>query len=139
LKRAVGRARLFAEGELGLHDAVDDLQDGAMRNGLVAALDQDRVQWMMAEAIGAVRMKPTAWDLEDLAEMFVPLAIDLDNIVRRHTHGVPASTLAALRYLVRVGDPARLRSWIAAHPQRNELRKLVGRHDVEDRDAPQAL
>jgi hypothetical protein len=62
--RCWARARLFSECELDLHDAVDALQE-AVSTGLVAAIGQDAVQAMMAEAFGAVRAKPTAWDLGD--------------------------------------------------------------------------
>jgi hypothetical protein len=49
------RATLYAAGELGLPEAVDFLQEWAVKNGLVDAVGQDSVQTMMADAFMAVR------------------------------------------------------------------------------------
>jgi hypothetical protein len=97
--RCWARARLFAEGELDLHDAVDKLQHDAVRDGLVAAVGQDAVQGMMGEAFGAARMKPTAWDLGEAFE--------------DHRGVLNASTLAELNDLVWRNDPAQFRKWMA--------------------------
>ena len=53
--RAWARARLWQVGELSLHDAVDELQAAAERDGLVDKLGQDGVQHILAEAFGRVR------------------------------------------------------------------------------------
>ena len=53
--RAEARAALWQCGELTLHEAIDQLQADAVRNGLVAELGQDAVQRLMAEAFAAVR------------------------------------------------------------------------------------
>jgi hypothetical protein len=53
--RCRARARLFAAGEIDLHTAVDELQDSAVASGLVAAIGQDEVQRIMAEAFAKVR------------------------------------------------------------------------------------
>jgi hypothetical protein len=97
--RCWARARLFAEGEIELHDAVDELQNCAMRDGLVAAVGQDRIQGLMSEAFGAVRAKPTAWDLGE--------AFD------DHRGVLDASTLAELDRLVRWDDPVQFQKWMA--------------------------
>jgi hypothetical protein len=47
------RARLWAEGELSLHEAVDVLQELAERAGLVALIGQDAVQAILAAEFGA--------------------------------------------------------------------------------------
>jgi hypothetical protein len=52
--RCWARARLYAEGEIGPHDAADKLQGDAVRDGLVAAIGQDAVQAIMANAFGPV-------------------------------------------------------------------------------------
>jgi hypothetical protein len=44
------RATLCLAGELGLPEAVDFLQEWAVKNGLVAAVGQDAVQQQMADA-----------------------------------------------------------------------------------------
>lgn len=51
--RCWARARLFAAGELSLHEAVDVLQDLAVRSGLVTLIGQDAVQAIMAAEFGA--------------------------------------------------------------------------------------
>lgn|SRR5262245_14560764 len=53
--RAEARAMLWRAGELDLHDAVDELQAAAVRDGLVAELGQDRVQDIMVAAFAPVR------------------------------------------------------------------------------------
>jgi hypothetical protein len=53
--RAWARARLWAAGELDLHDAVDELQAGAERDGLIDRIGQDAVQAIMATAFAPFR------------------------------------------------------------------------------------
>jgi hypothetical protein len=52
--RASARALLWHCGELDLHEAVDVLQQDAVRDGLVAEIGQDRVQEVMADAFHRV-------------------------------------------------------------------------------------
>ncbi len=52
--RAWARAKLYAEGLLDLHTAVDVLQDAAERDGLVDELGQDKIQSILAREFGAV-------------------------------------------------------------------------------------
>jgi hypothetical protein len=54
IARAEARALLFAAGEFDLHTAVDVLQADAERDGIVAAIGQDEVQRIIAEAFAAV-------------------------------------------------------------------------------------
>jgi hypothetical protein len=54
IARAEARAMLYAAGEFDLHTAVDVLQADAERDGLVAAIGQDEVQRIIAEAFSAV-------------------------------------------------------------------------------------
>jgi hypothetical protein len=51
------RATLCLAGELGLLEAVDFLQEWAVKNGLVSAMGQDAVQQQMADAFYAVRQE----------------------------------------------------------------------------------
>ena len=53
--RAEARALLWAAGEVDLLVAVDKLQADAERDGLVAAVGQDEVQRIIAEAIALAR------------------------------------------------------------------------------------
>ena len=50
IERAEARAYLWSIGELTLHDAVDQLQADAVRDGLVKQIGQDAVQQIMADA-----------------------------------------------------------------------------------------
>jgi hypothetical protein len=53
--RCWSRAQLYELGELDLHDAVDVLQHFAEETGLVAAIGQDEVQKIMADAFKPIR------------------------------------------------------------------------------------
>ena len=55
IARAEARALLWQAGEFDLHQAVDELQAAAERDGLVTLLGQDEVQRLMAEAFRKVR------------------------------------------------------------------------------------
>jgi hypothetical protein len=96
--RCWARARLVREGELHLHDAIDKLQSDAERDGLVAALGQDRVPEMMGAAFAMVGML-TAWDL---GEAYAD-----------HRGVLDAVTLAELDALIEQNDPQQFRNWIA--------------------------
>ena len=52
--RCWARARLYAEGELELHEAVDVLQVAAVANGLVRDIGQDAVQAILTAAFAKV-------------------------------------------------------------------------------------
>jgi hypothetical protein len=53
--RAEARALLWQAGEFDLHQAVDELQTAAERDGLVDRLGQDEIQRIIAEAFVHVR------------------------------------------------------------------------------------
>jgi hypothetical protein len=53
--RCEARARLWANGDLDLHQAVDVLQAAAVTTGLVAAIGQDAAQKIMSKAFGRSR------------------------------------------------------------------------------------
>jgi hypothetical protein len=53
--RCWARARLFAAGELGLHQAVDALQADAISSGLVHQIGQDVAQSIMAREFARAR------------------------------------------------------------------------------------
>jgi hypothetical protein len=56
--RAWARAKLWQAGEFDLHEAVDELQRAAERDGLVDELGQDRVQEIIAKAFEVVIEAP---------------------------------------------------------------------------------
>lgn len=104
--RCEARALLWQAEEFDLPDAVDALQAAAIASGLIAELGQDEVQRLMATAFHAVRGdRPKSGDK-------VP-AGNIGADFRRSL--VPASTIMAAEYLVREGDVARLRAWLAKH------------------------
>jgi hypothetical protein len=53
--RCWARATLWESCEFDLHEAVDELQAAADRDGLAALICQDEVQRIMAAAFGGVR------------------------------------------------------------------------------------
>jgi hypothetical protein len=103
--RAACRAMQWATGLISLHDAVDDLQAQAERDGFVAAIGQDEVQRIMAttfaeardnEAIRKIahiagvprKVARAAYELkmaghEDLCEQVRLGQIDLDEALQR--------------------------------------------------------
>jgi hypothetical protein len=99
------RARLYSEGEIGLHDAVDELQEDAVRNGLVAALGQDRVQWMMSDAFGAVRKRTN--------ELATASAWELGEAYDDHRSVLDPSTVEEFELLIEQDDPPRFGKWMA--------------------------
>jgi hypothetical protein len=64
--RAEARAILWAVGEIDLHEAADKLLADAERDGLVAAIGQDAVQQILADAFAPYRddlVEPAAADI----------------------------------------------------------------------------
>jgi hypothetical protein len=57
-ERCEARAVLCANGYLDLQTAVDELQESAVRQGLVKTHGQDEIQWILSEAFGR-------WSLRD--------------------------------------------------------------------------
>jgi hypothetical protein len=110
--RCWARARLFSEGELDLHDAVDLLQQSAVDIGLVAAIGQDVIQTMMADAFGAIEC---------------PLEIEPYEPQPTLAPRLATSTINAFKYLIRLNDPVRLRTWLARKlpSERESLRELL--------------
>jgi hypothetical protein len=102
--RCEARAELWQAGEFDLHEAVDELQAAAVRDGLVAKLGQDEVQAVMSAAFGAVR--------DDLVLTTVVKTSDEEAPARGV---VAASTIMAAEYLVRKGDVERFRTWLDRH------------------------
>jgi hypothetical protein len=104
-EQCAARALLFANRVLSLHEAVDELQASAERNGLIGRIGQDAVQAIMAAAFSAVQ--PATVD-----------PVDVDQTA--------ASTISAFWYVVGLADPDRLRVWLADHPADvATLRKLL--------------
>jgi hypothetical protein len=116
--RAEARAHLHAAGELDLHRAVDVLQDAAERTGLVTSLGQDGVQALMTNAFRAIQLAPDS---------------DAPSSPPNEPHGTAVSTLMAAEFLVRLGDPERLRVWLAGHSadERAAIRQHLERKQVK--------
>jgi hypothetical protein len=116
--RAFARAKLWAEGYLDFHDAVDRLTYDACN--LAAEIGQDAVQLIIAEAFGRER--------ERLEEPKLPMP-ELRREQRQPEH-LAASTIAAIRYLLRYGDIESLTRFTAAHgePERSFIVEYVAKH-----------
>jgi hypothetical protein len=97
--RCWARARLYRDGEIDLHDAVDQLQAAAVDYGLVERIGQDAVQQIVASAFAGVRYFPGP-------------GIEPEPVTVR---GVARSTLVAAAYVVSQGDPTRLERWLDEH------------------------
>lgn len=61
IARVEAKATLWVAGEISLHDAVDELWHEAMRDGLVAELGPDEVQWILSDAFAPER-DDLPWD-----------------------------------------------------------------------------
>ena len=119
--RAEARASLVAAGEMSLHEAVDGLQEAAVDTGLVDQLGQDAVQEVMSEAFGrALAQTHTMTEVGAAAPTFTPEPIEERPPRRRE---LAASTIDALRYVIRQRDPKQLRAFLARRP-RDELRAM---------------
>lgn len=59
--RAWARAELYAACVYDLHEAVDDLQEDAERDGLIDQLGQDAVQAILAGAFHGIRAAYPSW------------------------------------------------------------------------------
>jgi acyl-CoA reductase-like NAD-dependent aldehyde dehydrogenase len=102
--RCWARARLFAEGELDLHDAVDKLQADADRDGFSAAIGQDAVQAMMGDAFGAVR--------ERTNELATASAWEFGEAYADHRGVLDPATVDEFDRLIERDDPVPFRKWM---------------------------
>jgi len=116
IARAEARALLWQAGEFSLHDAVDELQTAALRDGLVAELGQDAVQRLMVEAFAPLR--------DDLA--FPEEGAESTEDDGAAVGDVSIATLWAAEYLVQQGDAERFRRWLDQHS--TEQRMMIRRH-----------
>jgi hypothetical protein len=96
--RCEARALLFANGELPLHDAVDQLQNTAVGHGLIDLIGQDAVQAIMGAAFAVVRLPEPEPDE-----------------VMASGYRTPKSTIDAFWFVVGLNDPGRLKAWLRQH------------------------
>lgn len=142
--RSQARAHLVAAGAMDLQTAVDGLQEAAERTDLVWLIGQDAVQSVMSSAFQTlcpptppasevcptIRQTspepargpvPTPAPCPLVRTHGVPSASQLQAeygariAQRRARYGPAVSTLRAARFLLRLGDPKRLRAWLAEH------------------------
>jgi hypothetical protein len=107
--RCEARAHLYATGDLDLHDAVDVLQEGAVKLGLVERIGQDAVQAIMAAAFNPVRDDLVSNE-DKVADTEPPPAFR-----------VARSTLDAAIWLTKYcndNPEQRFRAWLAEHSAR---------------------
>jgi hypothetical protein len=121
IARAEARAILWGAGEISLHNAVDELWADAVRDGLVARHGPDEMQRLLADAFAPQR--------DDLPrdDDVVP---DLAGYEPPPRAQVPAATLDAAEYLLRLGDLPQFQKWFDAHSpaQRAEILKHLEAH-----------
>ena len=107
--RCQAKALLWQAGEIDLHDAIDELQGAAVRDGLVAELGQDEVQRPMADAFTA---NPSLFDVE-LSSAFIDeiervcYEVNAQAAGERHNRAA-ASTVEALMLALRSRGAAAL-------------------------------
>jgi hypothetical protein len=109
--RCQARAHLCIEGEMELHEAIDELQDYAVASGLLDQLGQDAIQRMLAEAFTTVPRL-------DEAVKLIREITDFIETMPRTRSSVPTSTIQAARYLMKQGDPGALDAWLAQRSAR---------------------
>jgi hypothetical protein len=135
------RALLFINGELSLHDAVDELQAYAEDFGLVDRIGQDEAQRIMSEAFAMAEAAPD--ELNEASEQEIMLRTA--NLVRqwelddprdawRHTgehppraiesaptaaqpYRTPESVIQGFWHVVRLDDAERLARWLDQRPR----------------------
>jgi hypothetical protein len=114
--RCHSRAKLWHDGEIDLHSAVDELQHSAEASGLIDPIGQDAVQGLMVEAFAPLRddipraekKKPPADDEYDgLSSTFAKLCREADEKQRRK---LPDPRLERLRRLM-ADDISLERAW----------------------------
>jgi hypothetical protein len=114
IERAGARAYLWSIGEYELHEAVDQLEADARRDGLNRRIGIDGLQRILADAFEPYREQTTVDTLPEIAtdELMSQLA---------------ASTIEAFAYLLTLSNPDRLRTWLARRrpDERTALRKLL--------------
>jgi hypothetical protein len=114
--RCQSRAKLWHDGEIDLHSAVDELQHAAEASRLIDAIGQDAVQGLMVEAFAplhddlprAKKKKPPAdGEYDGLSSTFAKLCREADEKQRRK---LPDPRLERLRRLMD-GDVSIERAW----------------------------
>jgi hypothetical protein len=117
-------ASRYAIGRIDLIEAVDTLQDFAFTRGLVEEIGQDEVQRILTATVAPMLGKEPSDEYEGLSSTFARACLAADEqqqtrssalLSERSQHHVPPSTLAAAEFLVRLGDPERLRARLAGH------------------------
>jgi hypothetical protein len=128
--RACARAYLWSIGKYELHEAVDQLEADAWRDGLNERFGIDGVQQILAEAFrqyreGAVDPEPTT-DIGK-SERQISFGALWDQLNDPRSRPMPQSTIEAFRYLVRQSNPEALRAWLARRrpDERVALRKML--------------
>jgi hypothetical protein len=98
---------------LELPDCVDNLQDYAVRTGLLDAIGQNAVQAIMDEEFRLVRAAVAA-----TGRGATPPDDNMEEMVGKlsRPYTTAQSTVDAFWYLFRQGDNARMKHWLAEHP-----------------------
>jgi hypothetical protein len=142
--RCEARALLYINGQLSLHEAVDELQAYAEQSSFVDTIGQDDAQAVMSSAFfdpaGELLLEPSddldrgatdivrGWELTDPRDAWrhTGEAPPLPEVrsgplqparPQAQTHRTPQSTIDAFWYVTRLDDPDYLKRWLAQHPR----------------------
>jgi hypothetical protein len=130
IERANARAYLWSIGKYELHEAVDQLEADARRDGLNERIGIDGVQQILAEAFrqyrdGAVDSEPSTNVGKSKPQ--ISFGALWDRLDDPRSRPMPQSTIEAFRYVVRQSNPEALRAWLARRrpDERVALRKML--------------
>jgi hypothetical protein len=137
IARAKAKALLWTNGELSLHDAVDELWAAAVNAALVDEFGADQVQELLAQIFAPYReeLERELLSATDAAARCLADELRVQELYRDPEY-VPKATLDAAEYLMREGDPERLRAWFARHSPAQ--RKAIFLHLEQRRKARSA-
>jgi hypothetical protein len=132
-------ALLFINGQLSLHEAVDELQAYAEQSGLIDHIGQDEAQAIMAYAFFAVDFLPEPeddpddpdivrrWEMADprdrwkwTGETPPPKIVrnsDIGAKPEKAPYRTPQATIDAFWHVAGLDDPDYLKRWLAQHPR----------------------
>jgi hypothetical protein len=130
IERANARAYLWSIGEYALHEAVDQLEADALRDGLNERIGIDGVQQFLADAFKQYRdgaVDPEAGTDIGKSERQISFGALWDQLNDPRSRPTPQSTIEAFRYVIRQSNPEELRVWLARRrpDERVALRKML--------------
>jgi hypothetical protein len=139
--RCEAQALLFIDGQLSLHEAVDELQAYAEQSGLIDLIGQDEAQRIMGEAFAAADLPPEAdhelsqacereimlraanlvqqWELADPRDRWQHAGEARPKPSAVPPRREPYELLEVVKqafWFVATREPEKLKAWLARHP-----------------------